>query len=266
MTEQKNLIRAILSATLTIACASYVSAQEIRIHSHNDYRQRMPFYQAYSQGAASIEADIYAVEGSPELLVAHDRAELPTAPTLEELYIQPLVHLYVQNGGRAWRKAEQLLVLLIDLKTAAVPTLDRLVEKLGRYPEVFDPAVNPYAVRVVVSGEKPAAEAFDDYPAFILFDGSRTDYAAARLERIYMISFDLRSYTQWDGEGELPADDAGRLRRVIDEVHALGKPVRFWETPDGETSWRTFGSLGVDFINTDRPEACTAFFRELKKE
>jgi hypothetical protein len=33
--------------------------QRILIHSHNDYEQRVPFYQAYAQQVASIEADIY---------------------------------------------------------------------------------------------------------------------------------------------------------------------------------------------------------------
>jgi alkaline phosphatase len=262
MNKQNNRIRAIISAFLIIACTVHISAQEIRIHSHNDYRQRVPFYQAYAQQVASIEADIYAVDDAPELLVAHDRAELPTAPTLDEMYIQPLVHLYTQNRGRAWRNSEQLLALLIDMKTPASPTLNRLVEKLGHYPEVFDPSVNPYAVRVVISGQKPAAEAFGEYPAFIRFDGHQMDYTPAQLEWVYMISLNLRDFTKWNGKDTLPDSDAKRIRQVIDSVHALGKPIRFWAAPDGETSWRTFRSLGVDFINTDRPEACTAFFRE----
>jgi hypothetical protein len=115
----KNLVE-LLVVSIFFSIISDISAQEIRIHSHNDYRQRVPFYQAYSQQAASIEADIYAFDDSPEL----------------------------------------------------------------------------------------------------------------------------------------------HIRQVIDSVHVLGKPIRFWAMLDGETTWRTFHSFGVDFINTDRPEDCTAFFRK----
>jgi alkaline phosphatase len=257
-------LAAMVLGMIAVCGGGDAAAQVVRIHSHNDYRQRLPFYQAYAQQAASIEADIYAVDGDKELLVAHDRAELPVAPTVDELYIQPLVHLYAQNHGRAWRKSEQLLVLLVDLKTPASPTLKRLVEKLERYPEVFDPAVNPYAVRVVISGLIPEAEDFGDYPAFISFDVPQTDYKPAQLERIYMMSFNLRNYTQWNGDGAMPDNDSKRIRRLIDSVHVLKKPVRFWATPDNETAWRTFHSIGVDFINTDHPEACAAFFQKIK--
>jgi alkaline phosphatase len=258
----KNYMKKYFLFAIMMAVSCNLIAQNIRIHSHNDYWRRIPFYQAYAQQTASIEADIYAIDNAPELLVAHDRAELPTAPTLDELYIQPLVHLYTQNRGRAWRNSEQLLVLLIDLKTPASSTLNRLIEKLQHYPEVFDPSVNPYAVRVVISGQSPAAETFGDYPACIHFDGAQTYYTPAQLENIYMISLHFPTYTKWNGKGAMPDNDAKRIRQLIDSVHAMNKPIRFWATPDNETSWHLFHSLGVDFINTNRPEACTAFFRD----
>ncbi|MDR1601963.1 MAG: phosphatidylinositol-specific phospholipase C/glycerophosphodiester phosphodiesterase family protein [Tannerella sp.] len=250
---------------LTLAgslCLQAVFAQEIKIHSHNDYNRRTPFYQAYAQQVASIEADIFATKKADELLVAHDRKDLPEAPTLDEAYIRPLVRLYRQNGGRAWKQSDRTLVLLVDLKTPVSPTLDRLVTKLQASPDVFDPQVNPFAVRVVISGNVPDAEAFASWPPFIFFDGSRTDYTPRQLERIYMISLNLRNYTKWDGEGSMSEKERNDVVRMIEAVHALGKPIRFWGTPDSPTAWRTFHSLGVDYINTDRPEACAAFFRD----
>ena len=98
------------------------------IHSHNDCRQQLPFYQAYSQQLSSIR-----------------------------------------------RGSDNFFVLLIDLKTPANPTLDRLIKKLQQYPEVFDPAINPYAVRVVVSGSRPNENTFNDFPSIVSFDGSRTE-------------------------------------------------------------------------------------------
>ncbi|MDR0757625.1 MAG: phosphatidylinositol-specific phospholipase C/glycerophosphodiester phosphodiesterase family protein [Tannerella sp.] len=244
-------------------CRPAVSAQEVKIHSHNDYAQHTPFYHAHDVQAASIEVDIFATEKAGELLVAHDRQDLPEAPTLDEAYIRPLIRLYRQNGGRAWKQSDWTLVLLVDLKTPPNPALDRLVAKLQASPEVFDPQVNPFAVRVVVSGNVPDTAAFASYPPFIFFDGSRTDYTPRQLERIYMISFNMRNYTEWNGEGSMTEKDRSAIVRITDAVHALGKPVRFWGTPDNPTAWRTFHSLGADYINTDRPEACADFFRNL---
>jgi beta-lactamase superfamily II metal-dependent hydrolase len=238
-------------------------AQDVLIHSHNDYRQSKPFYHAYSQEVASIEADIFVTEKAGELLVAHDRFELPVAPTLDESYIMPIVRLFQQNRGRIWENSKKTLILLIDLKTPVHPTLDVLIDKLKQFPEVFNPAVNPYAVRVVITGNRPNPENFGQYPSFISFDGNRTSYSAQQLEKITMVSFNFRDYSRWNGDGALPKEEREKLMKVIDEVHALGKPVRFWGTPDNANSWRTLHSLCVDFINTDRPEECKAFFRNL---
>ncbi|MDR2919966.1 MAG: phosphatidylinositol-specific phospholipase C/glycerophosphodiester phosphodiesterase family protein [Tannerella sp.] len=255
-----------LIAGFLFAFNSLISAQQIKIHSHNDYRQRMPFYQAYAQQLVSIEADIFATEKDNELLVAHDKQELSEAPTIDETYLQPLVHLYIQNKGRVWKNSEQLLILLVDLKTPVVPTLNHLINKLQQYPEVFDPTVNPYAVRVVISGNRPDPEEFTSYPPLISFDGSETSYTSSQLERISMISLNLQNYSSWNGVGTIKPDELEKLKATIDAVHALNKPIRFWGTPDGATAWSTFYSMGVDYINTDQPEACAAFFRDFNKK
>ena len=239
----------------------FSNAQEKMIHSHNDYCQPLPFYQAYAQQIASIEADIFATDKEDELLVAHHKEELGTAPTLEESYIEPIVSLYKLNNGRAWRGSDKYFVLLVDLKTPADPTLDILIKKLQKYPEVFDPQVNPYAVRVVISGSRPAVHTFTDYPSIISFDGRLEDYSSQQLERIHMISLNFALYSRWNGQGNIREDELKRLQDTITTVHALGKPIRFWGSPDGENAWLTFHQLGIDYINTDQPEACVAFFR-----
>jgi alkaline phosphatase len=241
-------------------------AQDVSIHSHNDYRQTVPFYQAYAQQAASIEADVYAWGEGDNLLVAHDPQELPAAPSLREAYIEPLAALFKQNKGRAWKNSDKKLTLLIDLKTPPVPTLDQVVALLEQHPEVFDPQVNPYAVRVVISGEAPRPEAFGSYPSFVSFDGSRLDYTPAQLERIAMISLDFSRYSRWNGKGSMLPAEYRQVCEAIDAAHALDKPIRFWGAPDGVTAWNTFHNIGVDYINTDRPEACAAFFRDFHRK
>ncbi|MDR2086367.1 MAG: alkaline phosphatase [Dysgonamonadaceae bacterium] len=243
-----------------------LSAQNVKIHSHNDYRQIAPFYLAYSQEAASIEVDLFAVENPDTLLVAHDTTDLLRPLSFDEAYIKPLVALFKQNEGRAWKNAAKTLTLLVDLKTPAEPALSRVVALLKRYPEVFDPSLNPLAVRTVISGNLPPAETWENYPDIVSFDGSNTAYTPKQLERIAMISLNFGNYSRWNGKGRMKTDENRHLVAAIEQVHALGKPIRFWGTPDGITAWNTFYTLGVDYINTDSPEACAAFFRNFHRK
>ncbi len=36
--------------------------------------------------------------------------------------------------------------------------------------------------------------------------------------------------------------------------------MRFWGAPEGTTVYYTFYDMGIDYLNTDHPEACAAFF------
>lgn len=252
----------LLGSIFCVLPATIVSAQQaVLIHSHNDYRQQIPFYQAYAQQVYSIEVDVYADEESEKLLVAHDPEELPTAFTVEELYIEPILSLYHRNAGRAWKNSENKLQLMIELKTPEKPTLDRLVSMLNKYPEVFDPAINPYAVRILITGNCPHPSDFQKYPSYIRFDGRvDTNYTPEQLERVGMVSDSFRKYSVWNGKGAIVAPEKEQLTAAIAKVHALGKPIRFWGAPDGITAWNTFHKMGIDIINTDKPEACFDFF------
>lgn len=261
-------IKVLLLSCLVLLCTNPIySQQQVLIHSHNDYRQRVPFYQAYSQQVYSIEVDVFAGQNKNELLVAHDMDELPTAPTFDELYLQPLVSLFKRNNNKPWKDSEHNIQLLVELKSAVNPTLDILAAKLVEYPEVFDPSVNPNAVRVTITGNVPQPNDFIKYPLFISFDGSiHNTYTPEQLKRVALISEPFRAYSQWNGKGHLIASEENKLIEVINQAHSMGKPVRFWGSPDNVTTWNTFFTMGIDYINTDRPEACTDFFRDFHKK
>ena len=140
-------------------------------------------------------------------------------------------------------------------------TLQAVTALLGRYPEVFDPAVNPEAVRIAVTGRVPAPEDFGKYPAYVRFDGNwETDYTPDQLERIALVSVNFRTYSQWNGKGSIIPAERVKLEKIIDRAHGWGKPVRFWGAPEGTTVYYTFYDMGIDYINTDRPEVCAGFF------
>ncbi len=257
----KTNLRHLLLALALTCCGAAAAQPPVLIHSHNDYAQRVPFYQAYAQQVSSIEADVFLHDG--QLLVGHDVEDLRADMTFEALYVEPIVTLFARNGGRAFRDSDQTLQLMVELKSETDPTLRAVAALLGRWPEVFDPEVNPAAVRVAVTGRVPAPEAFDRYPRFLGFDGAwDADYTPEQLERIALISTNFRDFSQWNGKGTIIPDEKERLEQVIDRAHEQGKPVRFWNAPEGTTVYYTFYDMGIDYINTDKPEVCAAFFAD----
>ena len=257
----KTNLRHLLLALALTCCGAAAAQPPVLIHSHNDYAQRVPFYQAYAQQVSSIEADVFLHDG--QLLVGHDVEDLRADMTFEALYVEPIVTLFARNGGRAFRDSDQTLQLMVELKSETDPTLRAVAALLGRWPEVFDPEVNPAAVRVAVTGRVPAPEAFDRYPRFLGFDGAwDADYTPEQLERIAQISTNFRDFSQWNGKGTIIPAEKERLEQVIDRAHEQGKPVRFWNAPEGTTVYYTFYDMGIDYINTDNPEVCAAFFAD----
>lgn len=257
----KTNLRHLLLALALTCCGAAAAQPPVLIHSHNDYAQRVPFYQAYAQQVSSIEADVFLHDG--QLLVGHDVEDLRADMTFEALYVEPIVTLFARNGGRAFRDSDQTLQLMVELKSETDPTLRAVAALLGRWPEVFDPEVNPAAVRVAVTGRLPAPEAFDRYPRFLGFDGAwDADYTPEQLERIALISTNFRDFSQWNGKGTIIPAEKERLEQVIDRAHEQGKPVRFWNAPEGTTVYYTFYDMGIDYINTDNPEVCAAFFAD----
>ncbi len=231
------------------------------LHSHNDYTRTAPFWEAYSQHCGSIEADVYLQDG--EILVAHDRKDLSPDRNLREMYIEPIVKLFRSNGGRMWKDSPQRLLLVVDVKHP--DALQPVVELVGAYPDVFDV---PDGVRVVLSGNRPAPEHFTDYPSYIWFDGDfdaegLLPYTPAQLEKVAMISTNFRRFAhKWNGKGRMIQTDLEAVKGAIEAVHAAGKPIRFWNSPEVTTSYFTFLNLGVDIINTDKPAVAARFFSD----
>ena len=223
---------------------SYTSAQA---HSHNDYEQKKPFWEAYQQQFGSIEADLFLVNDS--LYAAHQQKDITPERTFRKLYLQPIIEQIQKNNGSIYPQKNIQLQLLIDLKTSSQETMAALVKILEPYKSMLAPVGS---VKIVVSGNTPAPENFDKYPAFIYIDGRpEVTYTTKQLERIGLISQSFQKYTRWNGEGDLPEKDKNTVSKVVQEIHDLGKKVRFWATPDNIHTWKTMMELQVDFLNTD---------------
>ncbi|WP_405380775.1 alkaline phosphatase [Maribacter sp. LLG6340-A2] len=229
-------------------------AQNPKVHSHNDYKQPLPFYGAFAAGVHSLEVDIFLVDNT--LMVAHEVNEVTPLATLERLYLQPLVEM--EERGQL---ANRTLQVLIDIKTDAVPTLNALVESLQEYPVITDHE----NITLVVSGNRPPLAKYVDYPKYIFFDYQNTAPVqdAGILDKIAMVSLSFRQFSEWNGKGRLTAEDYSKVSGVIAKAHELNKPFRFWATPDSKTAWKAFTDLGVDLINTDMPYECVSYVSTL---
>lgn len=229
-------------------------------HSHNDYEQSVPLMKAYQAGFGSIEADVYL--RNDQLLVAHEEKELDNNRTLEHLYLEPLDRSVTNNQGYPYADHSKKLLLLIDIKSEAVPTLNKLVQVLKKYPSL----AGSHNLQFVISGNRPPENTYNNYPGFIAFDGelSKT-YTNEALKHIALMSDNLANYTQWNGKGIVVADEWKKLQAIVAHAHELGKPVRFWNSPDFENAWLQLMKLGVDYINTDHIERLSTFLNTHKK-
>ena len=234
---------------------------QVFIHSHNDYKQLVPFYQAYSQGAYSIEVDLFLYDD--KLLVGHTLDELNPHNTFESMYIEPLQKVFTRNNNQPYPDSAQPLQLMIELKSETHSTLSAVVAILNQYPTLFNPAVNKHAVIVTITGRTPAAEDFSKYPTYLNYDGAWDyPYSDEQLKQVALISAPFRQFSTWNGKGSILPQEEEKLRQVIDEAHRLNKPIRFWGAPEGISVYYTFFNMGIDYINTDKLEQCAAFYSD----
>lgn len=230
--------------------------KQVKIHSHNDYNQAIPFWNAYANGANSIEADIFLKDN--DLYVAHDLQGITAARTLEDLYLKPL-----ETAIKMSSKKEQQLFLLIDIKTEAEPTLKKLIEVLNKHQSI----TKNKDIKIVVSGNRPNAEKYSKYPDFIFFDFQElgTSISKENWSKVAMVSVDFKKYSVWNGLGRLTDQDYKSVLAIIAKAKETNKPFRFWGAPDTKSAWKAFLELNVDIINTDSPANCVQYLQGLPK-
>jgi alkaline phosphatase len=245
----------IMSVVAAIAQpAKYTTAN---LHAHNDYDYNTPFVQAYGLKLGSIEADVFWVNDT--LFVAHRIKELKRNVLFESSYLQKLEQGIKANQGLAYTDKNNVLQLLIDIKTDSLQTLKAVINSIRKYPLLQD---NP-SIRFVITGSQVPAAQFDEYPAYILFDGKLNDPSHEQhLNRIGLFSANFANYSKWKGEGEIPAADLALLKKDIAKAHSLKKQIRFWGVPDTEYTWKKMMELGVDYINTDRIAEAARFISQ----
>lgn len=234
-----------------------IQAQKVACHSHNDYVQQVPFWLAYTAGAKSIEADVFLM--NDELAVAHTAKEINPNKTLQKLYLEPINGILGNNFNSFVE-----LQLLVDIKTEAKSTLNKIIQELSAYPLIIKKIrESNHKFRIVISGNRP--QDYDSYPDYILFDHQQIENLdKVNPNKVGLVSFSFQKFSKWNGKGRIIDAELTKLQEVINKVHSIDKPIRFWASPDSKTTWFTLTQLGVDFVNTDTPAECVKYLKTLE--
>jgi alkaline phosphatase len=229
------------------------------IHSHNDYQQKVPLWEAVAIGAKSIEVDlIWNGEG---LFVAHEAESVQPHRTLETLYLTPILE-GLKNGIIP---NPIPFSLLVDLKSDPITSLDHLQRSLKPYQSILYSKDQPAGLKLVISGKRPPLSTYDSYAEYLFFDHQElASLNEIQSDRIAMVSLPYTKYSTWNGKGRMVEEELQTVRGLIEQVHAVGKPIRFWGTPDSKSAWKALVDLGVDYVNTDKLAEAKLYLKDLE--
>jgi glycerophosphoryl diester phosphodiesterase len=245
---------------------SSVAQQAIPGHAHNDYLNKPALFEALDAHLVSVEADIHFMKG--DLYVAHVRPLFRNKNrSLENLYLKPLLERVQKNDGKVYPNYDGPFYLMIDFKGGSVEMYNRLVELLKKYKSMLTVMENGEmkqgAVTVFLSGSKPTNAVLKSEPKLCFLDGRPNDIGKQIPSNLMpVISDHYKNHLKWNGKGEMPDEQKLKLRKLVSKVHAEGKKLRLWASPDNPNAWKTFRTLGIDFINTDKPKKFANFFNQ----
>lgn len=255
----KALRRSLLTNTIIIgALFSCFGQSVVPGHAHNDYMNKPALFEALEAQLVSVEADIHLMKG--DLYVAHVRPLTRNKKrSLENLYLKPLFNHVQGNDGKVYSDYDGLFYLMVDFKSGSVEMYNRLVELLEKYKSMLTVMENGElkkgAVTVFLSGSRPYDAVVNSELKLAFLDGRPSDLGKQISEELMpVISDNYHNHLKWNGTGEMPEEEQRKLRKLISQVHAEGKKLRLWASPDNPNAWKTFQTLGVDLINTDEPK------------
>lgn len=218
-------------------------------HSHNDYKQAYPLYNALNNGFKSIEADIFLVDG--ELYVAHDFDEIKRANTLKNLYLEPLKQILICDNNQY--SSLFPLKLIIDIKSDALSTYKVLNEQLKQYKEFIttyeNGKVSSNKIDILISGNRPIEYMSNQKERLAAIDGRLEDINKPNI--LYpLISESIAKILDDTRDIDLIKII---LTKLSENIHVQNKKIRLWGCPDNKSSWEIQSESNIDFIGTDNP-------------
>ena len=155
------------------------------------------------------------------------------------------------------------------MKSDAESTYEALSGVLSQYSEMLtgysEASVQPRAIEVIVSGNRPRELMMNEVVRFATYDGRIPDLdAEVPANFISLISDNWENTFEWGGSGSLNDRDQLRLAQIVQAAHRGGYRLRFWNTPSPrngsvEDVWSQLLNADVDLMNIDDLKAYRDF-------
>ena len=239
------------SPAILPAVPSVSAGYHIFSHSHNDYEHAHPLMDALDNRFYSIEADIWLKDG--EILVSHSVGS--SKGSLKQLYLDPLQKRVDEKGSVYGDK--ETVYLWLDLKEGRSelrPALHHLLKQYSMITRFTDSRIIPGAVTAILTGDAESKTAYGNEFSERMACRDSNDYTPAdppadHRWRAYALKWS--SYIQWNGKGIIPEAEYKKLVAIVSDIHAKGRKVRFYATPETKAYWELALKLGLDWLNTD---------------
>lgn len=249
------LTGALLFALSTAFAQTHVGTPIPLGHSHNDYLQKRPLWEALENGFTSIEIDVYAVnDGS--LRVSHLPFSLKAKPRLQDLYLAPLQQWIANNNGRVFPDSALPLTLMIDLKGDGNAIYPLLKETFRPYRTLLtryrNDSILPGPLRVMLSGNRPVSLLAADTEQWFSLDAPLgSDYTGQHVQ----VSRESAPFAAWfakRGNGTFTPAERENLQNFVKRCTANGRELRFWAAGNDPDRWEALADAGVSVLNADK--------------
>lgn len=252
-------MKKIIAISLVLSVCFNLSAQVKPLplaHSHNDYEQNRPLFDALENGFTSVEADVLYIYG--QLFVGHNmpNTKRHKLKTLTKQYLKPLYKRFKANNGEIYQGYEGDFYLWIDIKFEPARAYKALRKALMPYKEMLNyyegNQFHQGKITVIISGDRPFRPLLFDDLKLMTLDGRPSD-----LNKNYpttVMPFISEHAGKVCQTKDLEAIGEKELRLVANftaKAKAQGKKVRLWATPEAEILWAELTKAGVDLLNTD---------------
>jgi len=256
-----------------------------QIHSHNDYWRDVPLLEAISFGVASVEADVWLVNGT--LFIGHEVAALTPNRTFTSVYVEPLLGLLNMQNPKTEFTVNQTapngvfdtagslpLHLLVDIKTDGEEALPFILEALAPLRSAGYLTTSTHgslvlsAVTVIGTGNSPLDGVKALEPRDYFFDAPLATLDAPgtnwNVSLSPIASTDYGAVVGWSGIGQINATAHNVILKLVDSAHKRGIAARFWDTPGWpirarNAVWSELLQDGSDWLNADDLEAASNF-------
>jgi len=223
--------------------------------SHNDYWQNPPLFKALNLGYVYIEADILLIK--ERLVVAHRRPLFPSrAKDLKELYLEPLFEIY-NRQGYFYKDHPGPIFLMIDIKTEAETTYQKLLEEIEPYKSMLTSFVNgeeiPGGITLIITGNRPIETIAAESERWAAIDGRPMDLGKGYpMNLMPMVSEKYSKILGWTTTlGTKSPKNILKVQDFVSKVQAEGRLTRLWKIPEKVETWNWLTYHGIDLLNTD---------------